>query len=368
MKILFAAGGTGGHINPALVLALVLKKEFNADVRFVGTGRELEEKLIVGSGFPLQAVPFVAITGKGFSGVWQAIRIFPKSFLAVRRILVDFKPDVVVGFGGYPTVLPLLAAFFARIPTGIQEQNAQVGLANKFLSLLASRIFAVPEAKGFWRPEKNSAVFFRAANPVKEEIYKIPEWKLPEAGINLLVLGGSQGAKTLNEAVLDLVEVFKAKKVNVLHQAGKAHYQEIVAAYRERNFPAVDVREFITDMPTAYREAHLIISRAGAMTVAEITAARRPAIYVPLAIARAHQRENIAGLVAAKTAICVEQSINNDLSERLKVEVESLLNSPDELFAMVKRMREQFNFAKLTPAAAIAEEIVKLANAKSKNN
>ena len=332
-----AAGGTGGHIIPALAVARALKeKEPSSEVVFVGVGRPAERDLITPHGYNLEEIPFVPLTGGGVLGLFRALFKLPLGLLAAVRVLKKHRVDVVMGFGGYPTFLPFAAAVLMRVPRILHEQNVKVGLANRFLSLFANKVFATFGASGFWRETSLEHV----GNPVREELCTVDPWtnRQTDEMLTLLVMGGSQGAKSINEAVLSLVDFFKENNIEVIHISGQGDFENIKQSYEARDFSSVDVRGFVKDMTAVYSRAQLIVARAGAMTVAEILAVERPAIYIPLKLAKAHQADNISALVDRGICLSIEQDVN--LANNLRKTLENLIDNPEKLLLMNQAIKD----------------------------
>jgi len=316
--VVFAAGASGGHIFPALAIANDLKsKKNNTKTTFIGSGSKVE-KQILGSRENIEYfhINSSAIRGKGILGILKFLFVLPASISKCLKYYKNNNVKCVIGFGGYPSVIPVLAAKLIGLPIIIQEQNMYPGFANKFLSKLAKKIFCVPGAKGL--PGRKIEVM----NPVRDEFKKIPDYNAgnsvgntANSQIRLLIMGGSQGARSLNTAIIELIEVFKEKNISLTHQCGAKDHDRIVELYKEHNFEA-KVVTFISDLPSIFSKIDLIISRAGAMSIAEISASGRAAIYVPLNIAGGHQVENLNDLLSSNAALMVKQ--DGDLLENLK--------------------------------------------------
>jgi len=356
MKILFAAGGSGGHILPAIAVAQALKRlKPEVQILFVGSGAQLEEKLVGGAGFTLRVVRFVPFVGKGVGGALKVLLLLPRArwqtFLLIRKEL----PALVAGFGGYPSVLPGLVAKCKGLSCIIQEQNAEVGLANRLLGLVADRVFAVNGAAGFWGTRSVSHL----ANPVREDFSDIPAWQMPggDERLRILIVGGSQGAVSLNTAVLSLLDLLDREDVEIVHQTGAFDYERVSSSYRALKLDAA-VEAFFDDMPGQYARAHLVICRAGAMTVAEVSAAGRPAIFVPLAIARGHQRKNCEYLVEKGAAFVIEQGPQTE--RELRALVSGLLEDRRSLEAMAHISRRISREGGEMSAITIARQILGL--------
>jgi len=349
-RVVFAAGGTGGHLFPAVAVGEALKElEPKAEVLFIGSGRELEARILGGRGFVLHTVAAHALKGKGLVGIFKFLLGFPVAVYHVLQIYREFKPEAVIGFGGYPSFVPLFVAWMLRIPTLLQEQNSSAGLANKVLSRFVRRAFAPPGSSGL--PEKNLS---RIPNPVRSEFSQ--QNTPPTQFKKLLIIGGSQGAVSLNSAVVACAPLLEKLRLTIVHQTGARDFERMKEAWGAYPALNVEVLPFIDDMAAAYRVADLVISRAGAMTVAEIAASRRPAIFVPLSLAGGHQHENIQALVAAGAAKELEGG--EGLSERLRLALEELARSPGLLATMGERAHSFSQLAGERSALVIAREIL----------
>jgi len=355
-RILLAAGGTGGHIVPGLAVAAELSSA--AEVIFIGTGKELERKLICGAGYQLEELPAAPLLGKGPKGVLNFAALFPRAFSETRMLYRKLTPQAVMGFGGYPTVIPALAAFSSRVPLILHESNVRVGLANRTLSLLATQVFAVRGSGAFW----NSRVT-RLPNPVRGPFYAVAPYRQPAAGERwrLLVTGGSQGAVSLNTAVLELAPLLRERGVEVWHQAGANDALRVEAAYREAGLGVDQVRvaAFVENFADALSWSHFVVCRAGAMTVAEISAAGRPAIFVPLPIAGGHQADNCRELVCSGLSREVAQV--GAFASKLRGVVEEFIATPEKLQEMASGLRDRAKFEGVRPAQFIAAQVLRIA-------
>ena len=365
MNVLIAAGGTGGHIIPAIAvadeLAILSKSENGEDgriaVTFVGTGKPLEEKLVGGAGYTLRALPTLPFSGKGIKGKLRLLTNLPSGIRATHELLRQLAPRVVIGFGGYPSFLPVYCAWRSGIPIFIEEQNAKAGVANRLLSLIARKVFAVPQAHGFL---KASHVEFRP-NPVRRVFHEIPPWRPPGEGEKwrVLIVGGSQGAVSMNRSVIGAIESFRKHGVEIVHQSGETDLLPLSDLYRSAGYPSVTVRPFIDSIATEYAQAHLVICRAGAMTAAEVSAAGRPAIYVPLPLAGGHQAENVRHLVERGAALMFPQ--DEALSKNLTEALDGLLANPSRLEGMAARAHELASYGEHGSARRIAEVLFEAA-------
>ncbi len=226
MNLALVAGGTGGHLMPGIAVAQALRDSNNTgSIFFVGTGTERERNLVEDAGFDLEPIPAQAVHGKGVLGLCRLFWLLPRAMWASISVFRKRRPDVVMGFGGYPSFIPVVVARLLGIPTVIHESNVSVGLANKVLGLIAKKTFAIHGAHGFF--SANRLEFL--ANPVRAEFYTDRDYPYPQAGkpIHILVVGGSQGAVSLNSAVVKLVELFTKLNVHVTHQTGELDYDRV---------------------------------------------------------------------------------------------------------------------------------------------
>lgn len=306
MRLLLAGGGTGGHLFPAVALAEQLRLEESAsEVLFVGTERGLEFRLLPQLGWPLRTIPMRGWAGMGLAARLKVLGGLPGSLRQARRIISDFRPDVIIGVGGYASVPVLLAARLSGVPYLIHEQNAWPGLANRLLGRWAKRIcLSFAEARQAFR----HAPLVVTGNPVRAAMENCPE--LPDGDPQLLVFGGSHGARAINRAMVAALPQLESWRdtLHIVHQAGANEVDVVRAGYQEAGWPAVEVQPFITDMASAYARASLVICRAGATTLAELTACGRPALLIPYPYAaNNHQVANAAALASKGAAIMIEE-------------------------------------------------------------
>jgi UDP-N-acetylglucosamine--N-acetylmuramyl-(pentapeptide) pyrophosphoryl-undecaprenol N-acetylglucosamine transferase len=308
MRAILAGGGTGGHVIPALAIANELKKNYGAEVLFIGTARGIENRLVPAAGYPLQLVRVGAL--KNVSLMTRAKTAFdlPRAVWDAGRMLNEFAPDVVIGVGGYASGPAMLAAVVKHIPTLAFEPNVVPGFANRVVARLVSgaAVHFEETAKYFRRAEVTGV-------PVRQAFFEIPvlEPNKKRGGTpTVLVFGGSQGAHAINEAMIRCLPELRrqAPGIHIIHQAGERDYNGALAAYKSLGESA-EVFKFIDDMPAAFARADLVVCRSGASTVAEITAAGKPAIFVPFPRATDdHQRVNAEALARSGAAVVVEES------------------------------------------------------------
>ncbi len=307
MRVILAGGGTGGHVIPALAIANELKKNYGAEALFIGTARGIENRLVPAAGYPLQLVRVGAL--KNVSLMTRAKTAFnlPRAVWDAGRMLNEFAPDVVIGVGGYASGPAMLAAVVKHIPTLAFEPNVVPGFANRVVAKFVS---------GAAVHFEETAKYFRHAEvtgvPVRQAFFEIPLLSnMKRGGVpTLLVFGGSQGAHAINEAMIRCLPELRrqAPGIRIIHQTGERDYNDARAAYASLG-GAAEVAKFIEDMPAAFARADLVVCRSGASTVAEITAAGKPAIFVPFPkAADDHQRINAEALASEGAAVVVEES------------------------------------------------------------
>jgi len=303
---LVMAGGTGGHVFPALATARVLQRR-GYDIVWLGTQRGIESRLVPAAGIPVEWLSVSGLRGKGLVTLLVApVRLAVALFQALRAVR-KHKPSVVLGAGGFASGPGGVAAWLLRRPLVVHEQNAVAGMTNRVLARLADRVL-----EGFPGSFGHSVRAEHVGNPVRPEIAAVapPERRYParEGRARLLVFGGSQGAARLNAVVpAALAELPAALRPEVIHQTGRNGYDETVAAYQSRGIEA-DVRPFIDDMAGAYGWADFAVCRSGALTVAELAAAGVPAVLVPFpAAVDDHQTRNAEHVVRAGAAVLLPE-------------------------------------------------------------
>ena len=317
--VVVAGGGTGGHLFPGIALAETLAAR-GVRVTFVGTAAGIEVRAVPGAGFPLRLIPGAQVRGGGVGRAVRGVGATALGVLRARALLRELRPDLVVGVGGYASVATVVAARLGRTPIVLLEQNTIPGVASRTLGRLADRI-----CLGF----EEAARFFPAGravhtgNPVRARVLAAPPTAHPTPG--LLVFGGSQGARRLNDAIVGAAERLGALagELRIRHQTGTPDHDRVVAAWSRLGI-AAKVDAFVDDMGAAYADADLVVARAGAMSCAEITARGLPAILVPYPhAADDHQRHNAEALVRAGAAILI---LDRDLDgERLTAALRPLL-------------------------------------------
>jgi UDP-N-acetylglucosamine--N-acetylmuramyl-(pentapeptide) pyrophosphoryl-undecaprenol N-acetylglucosamine transferase len=338
LRILIAGGGTGGHVIPALAIARELRDFSHAEVRFVGTERGLETRLVPEAGFALELIHVGQLKNVSLATRLRTLTDLPRGLLRCISLLRSYKPHVVVGVGGYASGPAMMAAILLRIPTLAFEPNAVPGLANRLVGR-----FVTAAAVNFQR----TVEYFHGARvtgiPVRSHFFAIPPTS-PGAAPHLLVFGGSQGARVFNEVLPNIAHLLleAVPGLTILHQTGAGRAATIHAAYVAT--PADPTRwqvaEYLDDMARRYTEASLILCRSGASTVAELAAAGKASVLVPFpGAADDHQTKNAEVLQAAGAAELRIQTANSVLEESLLADLTRLLLDPGRCAAMGHAVR-----------------------------
>jgi UDP-N-acetylglucosamine--N-acetylmuramyl-(pentapeptide) pyrophosphoryl-undecaprenol N-acetylglucosamine transferase len=312
VRIIIAGGGTGGHLFPGIVIARELKKKSEEiNILFIVGRRRMEREILSRAGFEARSIDVEGMLGKGFLPILRALAKVVIGSTQSLSIMRDFRPHVIVGVGGYPSGPVCLVALFLRIPTVIHEQNSFPGLTNRILAPVVKKVFiSFEESRGYFK----KANLFLSGNPIREDLMH-PKPVPKGAGENfvLLVMGGSQGARAINRAVISaLMELKTAGSVPlVIHQTGTEDLTEVSDDYQGLGL-AGEPQAFIEDMASAYASADLVICRAGATTIAELAALGKPSILIPYPFAaHKHQEVNARTLVAIGGA---DMILETDLS------------------------------------------------------
>lgn len=349
-KILFATGGTGGHINPALAVAGYIRENYpQAEILFVGTADRMEAQLVPAAGYDFKTIEIQGFSRElNFEGLKHNIKtvnLLFKSEGQAKKIIEDFKPDVVIGFGGYVSGPVLSVAARMGIPTAVHEQNAFPGVTNKNLAKKVDVVMlTAPEAEKLLKPKKPCVV---TGLPIRGEIisankeFARAEMKLDSRPL-ILSMGGSLGARAINEAVKYLIlHRFEKKDFYYLHATGKAGASMIDDIGKDVDLnanPQIMLREYINDMDRCLAAADLVVCRAGASSLSEIQALGKPSILVPYPYAAEnHQYYNAKTMSDRDAAILIEEK--DFTGERLLSEVEKLLSKPERLKKMGENAR-----------------------------
>ncbi len=350
LRLVLAAGGTGGHLFPGIAVAEAIQREAGAEVLFVGTANGMEKEIVPRLGFPLRLIPAEQLRGRDWRGMVRALWAALLGLRAAWRVMQEFAPDLIFSIGGYASGPTVLAGWIKRIPCVLLEPNAIPGLANRLLGRLAAKIcLGFPRTAQFFPPHK--AVY--TGNPLRWNTAVFPGHPSPRSeDLTVLVFGGSTGARHLNQVVPHALALLQqgGKTCRLIHQTGKADHTEVSTTYAQLHLKA-DVVPFIENMQEMYVAADLVVCRAGAMTIAELTALGKPAILIPYPYAADdHQRANAEVLVQAGAARMIldaeltpgrlSQEVGLLLTDRLKLSVmaqaSAALGRPDATAAVVR--------------------------------
>lgn len=350
-KLIFMAGGTGGHVIPALSVAHAIAEK-GYEIHWLGTLAGIEAELVPKAGYQLHPLEIKGLRGKGIKALLTAPFKIMGAIKQAYRVLNKIKPDVVIGFGGYATGPGGVAAKLMGLPLIVHEQNAVAGTTNKLLNKISDVTL-----QAFPNTLKDAIT---AGNPVRQSVMQVPDYQINtgSGSLNVLVVGGSLGAVALNNTVLEALRQIPAhQQPDVWHQVGKRNIQDAEAAYQEAGVSA-RVCAFIDDMNDAYAWADLIICRSGALTVSEIAAAGRAAIFVPFPYAiDDHQTENARWLENNQAAVICPQT---ELTETWLIEQWQHYN---EHRNELKMMADNAKSAAMTTATeTVVEQIMRYAN------
>jgi len=349
MRAILAGGGTGGHVIPALAIAQQLQRQYAAEILFIGTSRGIENRLVPNAGFALRLVDVGPLKNVGFTTRLKTLFDLPRAIPAAGRILSEFRPDVVIGVGGYASGPAMLAAVMRRLPTLIFEPNVVPGFANRLVApFVSAAAVHFPETAKYFRHSAVTGV------PVRDAFFHIAG---DPATPTLLVFGGSQGARAINQALIQAApKLFgRIPQLRIIHQTGEADYNDAKASYATLG-GSVEVYRFIDDMPVFFPRASLLVCRSGASTVAEVTAAGKAAIFVPFPrAADDHQKRNAEALERVGAALMLQQS---ELTPDSLIEaVTSLLNDQSRLKAMAEAARRLSHPHAASDIAAMAAKL-----------
>jgi UDP-N-acetylglucosamine--N-acetylmuramyl-(pentapeptide) pyrophosphoryl-undecaprenol N-acetylglucosamine transferase len=336
MRVIIAAGGTGGHIYPGVAIAREFKvRDPRAEILFVGTPRGLESKIVPREGFALEMIRVGALKNVSLIERVKSLAGLPFSFVAALRILRRFKPQVVIGVGGYSSGPTLLMAALMRIPAMVVEPNAIPGFTNRVLArFVNAAALSFEDARGYFG-ERGVVT----GNPVRGDFANVKKKERGER-LHVLIFGGSQGSRAINVAVVGALSLLEPMRdrLAITHQTGESDLEMVKAGYAEAGFEA-DVRPFINEMAKAFERSDVLICRAGATTAAEVAAAGKAAIFVPFPFAADdHQRKNAEAFERAGAARMIVQT---ELTpERLAKELSRLIEHPEEIDRMEEASRK----------------------------
>lgn len=363
MKVIISGGGTGGHIYPAIAIAHALKQQdTNTSILFVGARGKMEMSKVPEAGYP--------IVGLNIAG-WQRRRLWRNlslpfkvlsSLWEARRILRKFRPDVVIGTGGYASAPILYMAAQRGIPTLIQEQNAMPGFTNRLLAKYVDKVCVAYEGMEKYFPEAKLVV---TGNPVRKDLLNLTGRKQEayahfDLAANkpcLLILGGSLGAQTINECILEALDEFLEAGLQLVWVTGQAHFEALQTQLTPQQQAAVKLYPFVETMHLAYAAADIVVARAGAGTIAELCIAQKPTIFVPSPnVTDDHQTKNVLPLVAAEAAVLVK---DHEAKQALAQAVIKLLQSEERRNKLANNIQA---LARPQATTAITKAVMELIN------
>jgi len=345
LRVVIAGGGTGGHLFPGIALAEEIRAR-GGEVHFVGTARGIEARAVPEQGFALELIDVAGIKGRGLMGLVRGLLRLPRAWWQSLRLLRRLRPDVVLGVGGYASGPVVATASMLRIPTAILEQNSIPGITNRILSRLVRKVFCTfPDVRSRFPARK----VVLAGNPIRRQILgqlvaagETTSAAAAPRGPRLFVFGGSQGARAINDAVLAALPALiqRLPDLEIWHQTGKGDEERVKQGYAALGLgePRARVAAFLKDMAAPYAWCDLVVCRAGATSLAELTAVGKPAVLVPFPHATDnHQEWNARALVDAGGALLLRESEWSPAA--LADAVTGLLQSPDRLAGMSAAMR-----------------------------
>ncbi|MCF8109102.1 MAG: undecaprenyldiphospho-muramoylpentapeptide beta-N-acetylglucosaminyltransferase [Desulfohalobiaceae bacterium] len=358
-RVVIASGGTGGHIFPALAVAEAMKRHFpQVQLLFIGGDKGPEADLARESGLDFQGLPARGVLGKGLGKSPGTVWWLVKSFVQCRGLYRRFDPELVIGFGSYASFVPVFLACLQKRITAIHEQNSGPGVSNKMLGKRVAKIFLSFADEKHMFDQKKVMI---SGNPVRPELIDAASraaknYGNNQTGKNVLVLGGSQGARAINEAILKALPGLKMHDVRLRHQTGARDVEKTRQAYADAAMDPEQVCGFIQDMAEAYAWSDLVVSRAGASTVAELMTVGRPSVLIPFPYATGrHQLTNARELEKQGAAMVLDQSYL-DAVDLGKV-ITDLLAAPDQLLDMGRAAR---GLGRPDAASCIVEELERL--------
>lgn len=361
-RYLISGGGTGGHIFPAVSIANALKaKQPDCEILFVGALGRMEMERVPAAGYKIIGLPIAGFDRKNLLKNIAVLVKLGKSLLMARKIVKDFRPDVAVGVGGYASGAALRASNWLGVPTVLQEQNSYAGVTNKLLAKKASIIcVAYHGMERFFPADK----ILLTGNPVRQNLMDIPA-KAKEAydyfhfspeRKTLLIVGGSLGARTINNSVIGSLQALADAGIQIIWQTGKYYFEQAKEASKAIENPNLLVTDFVSRMDYAYSIADLVISRAGASSISELCLLGKPAILVPSPnVAEDHQTHNAMALVNESAAVLVKDV---EAPQKLISEALHLIKDNDKLSMLSQNI---LKLAEKDSAERIADEIIKIA-------
>ncbi len=366
LRIILTTGGTGGHIFPALAVAEELRHRYpDIQILFVGGKYGSEKELVERAGTAFVGLPVRGFIGRGLKAV-QALAAMSTSIGQAMNILRNFRPNAVLGFGGYASFPSMFAGWLLRYPCVLHEQNAIPGFANKLLGRMSKKIclsWPQPENNISFPPARSVVT----GDPIRKDIAALGAASVKRDNDRcLLIMGGSQGARALNTLAVPMIRELCRSGIRVIHQTGRGEYEAVVKGYREAGFNEQEISSmvfpFIYDMASVYRSCDLALCRAGATSMAELAAAGIPAVYIPFPFAaHDHQTENARAMENAGGGICLPQAdaVRMAQNGELSALIMELIRNDDRLADMKNGAR---SLAHPDAAAAVADELLSIIN------
>ena len=360
-KFIISGGGTGGHIFPAISIANALKKRLpDADILFVGALGRMEMERVPAAGYPIEGLPISGLDRKNMLRNIKVVWNLLCSLVLARRIISRFKPNVAIGVGGYASAPTLRAASALGVPTVIQEQNSYAGVTNKLLAKKAKRICVAYEGMDRFFPKEKVIL---TGNPVRQDLFSV-EPKTEEAyrffnfdpkKKTILVVGGSLGARTINQSIIAGLDKLAETDVQIIWQTGKFYIEDARKAAEPFISPNLLVTDFVSRMDMAYSIADLVVSRAGASSISELCLLAKPVILIPSPnVAEDHQTQNALALVRKDAAIMIK-----DADSKVQL-VDKMLEIIEDETQLNKLSNNILQLAEKNSADRIADEILKL--------
>lgn len=356
MRVVVVAGGTGGHIYPALsIINKIKEKEKNSEILYIGTTDRMEKDIVPNMGIEYVGIEMKGLNRKSVFSNFSVLVKYSKAVKKAKQVIKKFNPDIVIGAGGYITAPVLYAAHRLKYPVLIHEQNSIPGVSNKFIANFADRIcVSLPSSVNYFK--KNKVVY--TGNPRGEEIIKVKKKSKSDFGFDkdrklVVIVMGSLGSTTMTKKIKELIPGFENKSYQVLIITGKEYY----ADYKDINiYDNVIIKPFMTDLINLLKDSDLIVSRAGASTIAEITAIGLPAILVPSPyVTNNHQYKNAKELEdAGACKILLEEDFNKD---SLILEIDKLFDNNDDYISMANSSKK---LGVVDSSSRIYEEIRKI--------
>ena len=360
-RAIISGGGTGGHIFPALAIANELKAlNPEAKILFVGALGRMEMEKVPAAGYPIIGLPVIGFPRKPGVAMLKFGFSLIASIFKARKVINEFKPDIAIGVGGYASGPTLRAAARKRIPTLIQEQNSYAGITNKLLSKKVDKIcVAYDNMSRFFPSEK----IILTGNPIRKDLLEIKYskekakdyYKVKQQNKTILIVGGSLGARSVNNAVLRNIKMIRESGIEIIWQAGALYFEEMETKTAKDKPVNLNLHKFLSRMDLAYKAADLVISRAGASTISELCVVGKPSILVPSPnVAEDHQTKNALALVGKGAAVMVK---DNEIDEKLFTIAFELMNNKEELENLARNCKE---LAKPEATQNIVKEVQKL--------